>query len=165
MNKKSYEQITIFFEKHPAAIAVISIINRLLTGIGFFAYPLLLLFLFWKKDFYQLVSFIIIPALCFFCLTFFRKMINFPRPYEKFRISPLIPKETQGKSFPSRHVFSMFLIAALWYLTWKPFGIFLFLSGAFLAVIRVIGGVHFIRDVIAGAFLGIFCGMLTLIFC
>ena len=36
----------------------------------------------------------------------------------------------------------------------------IFVAGVFLALIRVIGGVHYIHDVIAGAFLGILIGFL-----
>ena len=40
-----------------------------------------------------------------------RKIINEPRPYEKYGVPPVLDKDTSGKSFPSRHVFSVFVIA------------------------------------------------------
>ena len=44
-------------------------------------------------------------------LSVVRKIINAPRPYEKFDMPPVLEKDTKGKSFPSRHVFSVFIIA------------------------------------------------------
>ena len=35
------------------------------------------------------------------------------------------------------------------------------IAGIFLAIVRVIGGVHFISDVYAGAFLGIIAGWIS----
>ena len=135
--------------------------NRFLTACGFFLYPLLLLFLLLKGEFLTLCSFIFIPAICFLIITIFRKVINKQRPYEKLPIQSLIKKEKKGQSFPSRHVFSIFLIATLWFYFWKPIGIFLLIAGIFLAIVRVIGGVHFISDVCAGAFLGIIAGWIS----
>ena len=113
----------------------------------------------------MLISFIAIPALCFLAVTIFRKVVNKKRPYEKLPIQSLIKKEKKGQSFPSRHVFSIFLIATLWFYFWKPIGIFLLIAGIFLAIVRVIGGVHFISDVCAGAFLGIIAGWISISFC
>ena len=135
--------------------------NRFLTACGFFLYPLLLLFLLLKRELLMLCSFIFIPAICFLTVTIFRKVINKQRPYEKLPIQSLIKKEKKGQSFPSRHVFSIFLIATLWFYFWKPIGIFLLIAGIFLAIVRVIGGVHFISDVCAGAFLGIIAGWIS----
>ena len=71
-----------------------------------------------------------------------------------------IEKDTAGKSFPSRHVFSVFIIAATIFYVHPSAGILLGLLGVVLAVLRVIGGVHEPRDVIAGALAGILCGVL-----
>ena len=43
---------------------------------------------------------------------------------------------------------------------WMPGGILFLILGVLLAVIRVIGGVHFPRDVAAGASIGILVGIL-----
>jgi membrane-associated phospholipid phosphatase len=82
------------------------------------------------------------------------------RPYEVLEIQPLIVKETKGNSFPSRHVFSAFVIAvtALWVA--PAAGGVLLVLGVALAACRVIGGVHWPRDVIAGAAVGIAAGLL-----
>ncbi len=64
-----------------------------------------------------------------------------------------------GKSFPSRHVFSATVIAMLALtLNWLG-GAMLFLAGA-LALLRVLGGVHYPSDVLAGYVIGILVGLL-----
>ena len=91
----------------------------------------------------------------FAAVTAFRYAFNAPRPYEALSIDPLIKKDTRGKSFPSRHTFSMFMIAASWF-AWQPaVGAALFAAGALMAVVRIVGGVHFPCDVVAGALVAI----------
>ena len=161
MNLEQYIKIRDFFTRHSTAFSLLLMANRLLTACGFFLYPLLLLFLLLEKNLPMLGSFIVIPAICFSIITIFRKVVNRKRPYEKFPIHSLIKKDKKGQSFPSRHVFSIFLIATLWFFFWKPVGIFLFVAGIFLAIVRVIGGVHFISDVCVGAALGIIAGWIS----
>ena len=158
MNLEQYNRIHDFFITHSSAFSLLLMANRFLTACGFLLYPLLLLFLLLKRELLMLCSFIFIPTICFLIVTIFRKVINKQRPYEKLPIQSLIKKEKKGQSFPSRHVFSIFLIATLWFYFWKPIGIFLLIAGIFLAIVRVIGGVHFVSDVCAGAFLGIIAG-------
>lgn len=164
MNLEQYTKIHDFFTRHSTAFSFLLMANRLLTACGFFLYPLLLLILLLKKDLFTLGYFIVIPALCFLVVTVFRKVVNRNRPYEKFPITSLIKKDKRGQSFPSRHVFSIFLIATLWFYFCKPVGVLLFIAGIFLAIVRVIGGVHFISDVCVGALLGIIAGWLTTCF-
>ena len=107
----------------------------------------------------RVVRYLSVCAVSFVALSTLRAILNRPRPYEAFDIDPLIPKDTQGKSFPSRHVFSAAVIACalLWMSPWL--GTLGFAATAVLSVVRVVGGVHFPRDVIAGALLGIACGI------
>ena len=88
-------------------------------------------------------------------LTAVRDRINAPRPYEVYGLEPLIPKETRGKSFPSRHVFSIFVIGTS--LLWldPPVGAALLGAGILLGAARVASGVHFAKDVLAGAGVGV----------
>lgn len=132
--------------------------NRLLTGLVFLAYPLFLLTLFLEKDAF-LFRAVMVPAVSFGAVTLFRYLLNVPRPYEKFELDPVLEKDTKGKSFPSRHVFSVYMIAATVFVCHPGAGIFLGALGLFLAVIRVAGGVHEPRDVAAGAAIGILCAV------
>ena len=73
---------------------------------------------------------------------------------------PVIEKDTSGKSFPSRHVFSVFIIAMTIFYQHSGPGVILGLVGVGLAAIRVVGGVHEPKDVIVGALAGILCGVI-----
>ena len=53
-------------------------------------------------DFMQLIArAVFVPAFVFLGGTLLRARLNFPRPYEQPGFTPLVPKETHGKSFPS----------------------------------------------------------------
>lgn len=138
------------FRDHPQMARSLHILNKILTGILFLSYALFLVWLFLNKD-KGLVRAICVPLDGLVAVSVFRILINRPRPYEKFHEKPLIPKETKGKSFPSRHVFSAAVIAGAFFAGgfWQMGLICLFVT-VFLAVLRVISGVHYISDVIAG---------------
>ena len=101
-----------------------------------------------------------IPAAGFLLVTLIRKKLNRPRPAQLFHFVPLVQHE-DGCSFPSRHTSSAFLITcALFWLcryTALPavFPLIAAVSSVLTALSRVVAGVHFPRDVIAGAAFGI----------
>ena len=64
---------------------------------------------------------------------------------------------------PSRHIFSITIIAMCWLYICQPVGIILLVMTLVLAVLRVVMGVHFIKDVIAGIIYGIICGFIGLL--
>jgi len=74
-------------------------------------------------------------------------------------IKPLFIKETKGESMPSRHVFSITIIAMCWLYVSVPVGIIMLLLVAIMSASRVLAGVHFVRDVVAGFAVGIICGI------
>lgn len=155
MTKENYIKMTQPFRDNPGLAKGIHIANKLCTGIMYLAYPLLLVYLFFfgkVSSYFSFEKALLVPAVSFVVLSVFRKTVNRPRPYEKFQLEPVIKKDTKGHSFPSRHVFSATMIAMTFLLMspWSWLGvIFLFVSIA-LAVVRVVSGVHFISDVIAG---------------
>lgn len=162
MNENFYKKIMRLFQTHPAYIYPLNLVNRLLTLSGFVLYPVLLVVSVVGLD-KRFFAFLFLPAFFFLAMSRIRKLINSPRPYEMYDILPLIPRDGQGQSFPSRHVFSIFLIGTLWCGVWLPVGILLILFGILLACIRVAAGVHFPKDVLWGAIFGIICGALTLL--
>ena len=106
-------------------------------------------------------------AVPFAVVTALRKLINAPRPYELYSFYECAPKKKKGSSFPSRHVFSSFLISVLAYILSPWLTVAAMLSGIALSVSRVLLGIHFIRDVVTGALAGAVCGalgMLTVLF-
>lgn len=151
--------MTQFLRESPRKIRVVRWVNKILTGLVFFSYPLLLFILLWRRDLF-LVRAVLVPLVSFLFVSLSRNLIHAKRPYEKFGVPPVIEKETSGKSFPSRHVFSVFIIAMTFYYQAAWIGIFFMIIGVLLGIIRVLGGVHEIKDVIVGALIGILCGLL-----
>lgn len=159
MTAEQYQKWTSFFRKSPLRIHILSTINKVLTTSFYALYPLLLILLFLEgPDSASIfpvntlfLACILIPGFAFVALSTVRKKINAPRPYEVLDIQPLLIKNTKGKSFPSRHVFSSFMIAMCW-LAYNPgCGIALLVAGTGIAFMRVIGGIHWPKDVLAGA--------------
>lgn len=140
----------------------IRVTNKILTGITYVSYPVFLALLFFTKD-KRFLKCVAVPAVGFVLLTLFRKAINRSRPYEKFKIEPIIKKDTKGKSMPSRHIYSITVIAMTFLYVYRPLGILFLLFSAFLAVIRVIGGVHYPTDVSVGYILGLLTGLILFI--
>ncbi len=103
---------------------------------------------------------IAVPAASFILLSIARKIINAPRPYEVYPINPLIKRSLHGKSFPGRHVFSAAVIACSLYIPSPICATITFVLACILAIVRVLGGVHFPRDVIVGLIAGAVCGIL-----
>jgi membrane-associated phospholipid phosphatase len=106
---------------------------------------------------------VLIPAVTLAGGTLLRNRLNFPRPYAQPGFTPLKQKEGDGCSLPSRHALSAGVIASVWTCTepaWCP--LFLVLL-ACVCVLRVLVGVHDIRDVVSGAALGFACGLLMLL--
>ncbi len=111
----------------------------------------------------DVIPIFITTGIPFIAVSVMRCFINAPRPYELFDFYEKKPKEKKGKSFPSRHVFSIFVIATILF-RWNIFvGIGLIAGGILLAVVRVLLGIHFIRDVVAGALIGIICGIIGML--
>ncbi|MCD8144175.1 MAG: phosphatase PAP2 family protein [Oscillospiraceae bacterium] len=158
MTGEQYERISAPF-RGAVQTRVLTRLNQVLTYVCYLLYPVLLAVLAvrWDGWFWRAL---LVPAISFLLLSLVRKWLNWPRPYQVLDIQPLIHKDTQGKSMPSRHVFSVFVIAMtyLWVMPWA--GVVLLALGALMAVIRVIGGVHFPRDVLVGAAVGVLSGLI-----
>ena len=159
MKKETYIKITGLIRDDKRKIKLVRIINQLLTGFVFLLYPLFLFLLLVQRNPF-LIRAVFVPAISFVAVSVFRHILNVPRPYEKFDIPPAIKKETHGNSFPSRHVFSVFIIAITIFYVYPYIGILLFIIGILLGITRVIGGVHEPRDIIAGALIGILSGLI-----
>ncbi|MCI7300735.1 MAG: phosphatase PAP2 family protein [Clostridiales Family XIII bacterium] len=158
MTKETYLKMTESFRGNPKRQKAIILIDSILTKIAYIAYPVLLAALYLQKD-TGLARAVLVPGISFVVISVFRYLYCAPRPYEVFDLPPVIPKDTRGKSFPSRHVFSIFIIGMTFFWKMPLAGVLIGAAGIFMAVVRVLGGVHFPKDVIAGAALGILAGL------
>lgn len=159
MDKNTYERISNPIKNHPYGEKILRAINKIATTSVYITYPFFLLKLAIERDL-KFWKVLFIPMISFLLLSVFRKYKNAPRPYEILEISPIIDKNTKGNSFPSRHVFSAFVIAMTLYYISAPVGVLLLFIGTLVGLVRVVGGVHFPKDVIAGAVFGILCGII-----
>lgn len=158
MKKETYLKCMKFIESTPNGVNIVNNLGKLFTAITAICYIFVIGGCVWGKLWQSLVIYLAIPGISFVALSIFRKYYNAKRPYEVYDFKPLIPKETLGKSFPSRHVFSIFVIGSSLLYQYTFAGMLVMYMGCFLAVIRVITGVHFPKDVIAGGIIGVLCG-------
>lgn len=139
----------------PSRITAVMMLNKAITTFVYAFYPLLILYLVVQKD-ERLLPLLLIPAVSFILVTVLRKRLDAKRPYQIYNYEPILTKKKDGQSFPSRHVFSIFMIAMSVFVLNTMGGVLFLILGCLLALSRVLGGVHFPRDVIAGALMGIF---------
>ena len=159
LSQAQYERLFAPWLKRSWGCRVLSVANVVCASVFYIAYPICILLLWMAKD-PRLTKALLVPAISFVLLSVIRKLINRPRPYETWGFTPILKKESKGASFPSRHIFSAFMIAAtLAYIT--PWGSLSFVPAVLLATVRVIGGVHYPSDVTAGA---IFAGIVSLFY-
>ena len=135
--------------------------NKIVTNTYYVVYPFLLLYLFVKQN-EKLLPTILIPLLSIVAITLLRKVLAYPRPYEEYPIDQILEKETQHNAMPSRHVFSATIIAMMCFSVSPILACILLVLAALEGYIRVVGGVHYPRDVIVGYLLGVFFGLFIL---
>ena len=158
MTAEQYNKLAAYFRADKRLMNILVYGNKIETYLFYAVYPLLLVILAATSNAFLLKAFVV-PAVCFIAVSVVRRLLNMPRPYEVLAIEPLIAKDTKGKSCPSRHVFSVYMIAMTW-LYWCPVvGIILLLLGLDMIFLRVAGGVHFPKDVLIGALVGVLCGI------
>ena len=146
-----YERVRPFFVTHPYYLSLLKWTNRLVTLLM----PLLYFYVLWAaylkaSKTWIVLAYLLVPATGFIVLSVIRKRMNWPRPYELGTFPPLLNREGKGSSMPSRHVFSAAIISTV---AWgvHPLLSVLGLSLALLlAGVRVLAGVHFVRDVVVG---------------
>lgn len=146
-----YERVRPFFVTHPYYLSLLKWTNRLVTLLM----PLLYFYVLWAaylkaSKTWIVLAYLLVPAIGFIVLSVIRKRMNWPRPYELGTFPPLLNREGKGSSMPSRHVFSAAIISTV---AWgvHPLLSVLGLSLALLlSGVRVLAGVHFVRDVVVG---------------
>lgn len=153
MNEQRYRAVIGWFQAHPAAKGALYLVSRGAVAAVYLLYGLLLLWLAaWHRE--RLLPAIVIPAAAFWAGSALRARVDRPRPYTALGYRPLFPKAEAGRSMPSRHCFSAAAIAvAAWHCS-APLGAALAVLAGLIAVSRVVTGVHYISDVLAGLAFG-----------
>ena len=103
---------------------------------------------------------LLVPVGSFFLVQLVSNLLVYPKPYEKFGVEPAIPEDkADGHSIPCKQAYwyTMIAFVFLFMLTfpYRLIGVVLLVGAAVLSAIRVIGGLHFTRDVIIGIVLAL----------
>ena len=154
MTAQRYQAIFDWFRARPAALRALGYAQKISVLGVYLVYGTVLAVTLWQRNgqFWRVLA---VPAAVYVLGTLLRATINRPRPYEALNFTPLFPKDTKGQSMPSRHCFSAAAIAAaVWYVL-PPLGAVLAVLAVIIAVSRVVTGVHFVSDVLAGLAFGL----------
>ena len=131
MNAEQYRAVIGWFNARPAAKKALRLVSRSAVVLVYLLYLGMLAWLAWH-----------------------RMGQLWPAPYTALGFTPLFPKDKTGQSMPSRHCFSAAPIArTAWYVL-PPLGAVLAVLGVLIAISRVVTGVHYISDVLAGLAFG-----------
>lgn len=82
-----------------------------------------------------------------------RFLYPLPRPFIAYQVNQLIPEGING--FPSGHAALFFAMAMAIYFYNKKWGFAFFVAALVMGIARIIAGVHYPLDILAGAAVGI----------
>lgn len=157
--KKIYEKKSLY--------RFLGIFSHFVSFLCVLAYTALLLLNFKDGRYIEILRLVIAAGVPFFAVGAARKIIKAPRPYEIFDFYESSPRkktfsgEAEGAdSFPSRHAYSAFAIATLVFFAYPVLGGVLWGLAALMCAARVLLGIHFIKDVLCGALIGVCAGVL-----
>ena len=160
-----YDHIAGNIGNKPFLLSLLRTFNRFMTVVMPMIYLTLLAITYIQEGLGKQVGiYLFIPASGFVILSFLRKKINAPRPYEEWTIKPLLDRDSPGQSMPSRHVFSATIISMACFHVGLSVGVILLVLSALLGLVRVLGGVHYARDVVVGYICGLVWGMIFFLF-
>ncbi len=159
--QKWYDHIVANIENKPFLLSLLRTFNGLMAVVMPIVYLTLLATTYLQQGLgKQVLIYVFIPASGFVILSFLRKKINAPRPYEEWDIKPLLDRDSPGQSMPSRHVFSASIISMACLHASLSVGVILLVLSALLGLVRVLGGVHFPKDVVVGYICGLVWGVI-----
>ena len=160
-----YDRVASNIENKPFLLSLLRAFNRFMTVVMPMIYLTLLAITCLQQGLGKQVGiYLFIPASSFVILSFIRKKINAPRPYEEWDIKPLLDRDSPGQSMPSRHVFSATIISMACLHASLTMGMICLILSALLGLVRVLGGVHFPKDVVVGYICGLAWGVLFFLF-
>ena len=160
-----YDQIAGNIENKRFLLSLLRAFNQFMTVIMPIVYLAMLATTYFQEGLgKQVVIYVFVPASGFVILSLLRKKINAPRPYEEWDIKPLLDRDSPGQSMPSRHVFSATIISMVCLHASLTIGMAFLTLSAFLGLVRVLGGVHYPKDVVVGYACGLAWGVIFFLF-
>lgn len=149
MSETQYTALLKFCRDTPSRERALFLICKLSPFVMFLIYASTALRLILLQD-PRILQFLLVPLSGLAVVSLLRNHVNLPRPYEQFKFTPLLPAKSVGHSFPSRHTTSAFLTAMSLLWLSVSFGIYALCLASLIGVSRVLSGMHFPRDVLAG---------------
>ena len=113
-----------------------------------------------NKRLYDLLMTVLLCGAGFVGVTMLRRIFKRPRPYEMYGYTPVLSRKGKGDSFPSRHTYSVTVIAIASYQISPILFTVNMVLAVILGVLRVIGGVHRISDVLCAYAIAVLIGIL-----
>ena len=160
-----YDHIAGNVKNKPFLLRLLRTFNRLMTVVMPIVYLILLVITYLQEGLgKQVWIYVFVPASGFVILTLLRKKLNAPRPYEVWEIVSLLDRDSSGQSMPSRHVFSATIISMACLHASLAVGVILLLLSAILGLVRVLGGVHYPKDVLVGYACALVWGVIFFLF-
>lgn len=159
MRQESYIKVSEYVRRFRHGEEIIQYGNIWVTRIIYVAFFVMLIVLLLQRD-ERIVRVVLVTGISFILVSVFRHFYNEKRPYTIYDFNPIVRKEKTGESMPSRHVFSGFVIGMAFLYIQPYLSIPVFVCSIFMGLGRVIAGVHFPKDVIAGAIIGIISGII-----
>ena len=160
-----YDHIAGKIKNNTLFLRLLRVFNRFMTVVMPIVYLTLLVATYLQEGLgKQVLMYVFVPASGFVILSLLRKKLNAPRPYEVWEIVPLLDRDSPGQSMPSRHVFSATIISMACLHASLSVGVILLVLSAFLGLVRVLGGVHYPKDVVVGYICGLVWGVLFFLF-
>ena len=153
-NDSIYIRIDSAVRRHKTLPKFIRVMSLVTTVAVYAFFPFMLLYItdFGRSIGFELLKTLVVCASGFLLVTVVRKLIGRKRPYTVYGYEPVIPREKEKGSMPSRHVFSVFMIAFASYQMGVWWFAALIATGVLIAFLRVVGGVHYVSDVAAAFF-------------
>ncbi len=156
MKRKTYVKLMEYWEETPSRRRSMIWICRLCPYAVIALYGSGMLYLIFQ-DPMKLIFYLSVPALVFVAVSIIRAKLDWLRPFEELAFEPLIG-HGKGKSFPSRHTASAFIIGmACLYVSWW-LGALALLLALGVGVTRILAGLHYPRDVLAGMVISVVVG-------
>lgn len=160
-----YDHIATNIKNKPFLLRLLRSFNRLMTVVMPIVYLTLLTTIYFREGLgKQIWLYVFVPASGFVILSLLRKKINASRPYEEWDIKPLLDRDSPGQSMPSRHVFSATIISMACLHASLTMGMICLTLSALLGLVRVLGGVHYPKDVVVGYICALVWGVLFFLF-
>lgn len=158
MTEEQYISITNFCRKTKFREKIILTLCKYSPICMFFMYFITIIYIYIIKS-PKLFLYIILPAIDVTFISVLRKILNKPRPYDQLNYIPIGKyKNGKGQSFPSRHTSSAFIIGIGCLYLNKTYGIVMLILALLIAVSRIISGVHYLKDILAGASISLILG-------